>query len=77
MWYPTTRTEGVGPNKRKIDQTIGHDAYMHDGSINGGMSATDLLTYSSGSHCGAPLSALTGQPHPMGMAALALASKDY
>jgi hypothetical protein len=76
-WYPTTRIEGSGRHQHTVSQNIGHDDYMHNGSIVGGMSATNLLLYSSGTHCGAPLSAMTQQPTPMGLAALALDSPDY
>lgn len=77
VWYPSERIEGSGRNRRKVAQGIEHSAYMHDGTIAGGMNATNLLTYSSGGHCGAPLETLTGQRHPMGEAALALASTTH
>jgi hypothetical protein len=73
VWYPSVRLEG----KRKVKQRIEHSGYMHDGFIAGGMDATNLETYSSGDHCGAPLTSITGQRHPMGQAALALSSTRY
>jgi hypothetical protein len=77
IWYPATRTEGSGPTKRTFKQPIEHSDYFHDGAIAGGMGADNLLAYTSGSHCGAPLTAHTGQLHPMGWAARALNSDAY
>ncbi len=78
VWYRYQKVDtrvgrGGGPSRHEI----GHDEYMHDGSITGGMDATDLLAYSSQGHCGAPLTAVTAQIHPMALAALALTSSDY
>jgi hypothetical protein len=73
LWYPSVRFEG----KRKIKQGIEHDGYMHNGSIVGGMNATNLAAHTSGDHCGAPLESATGQRHPMGQATLALTSTEY
>jgi hypothetical protein len=74
VWYPRVYITKSG---KPVSQDIPHDEYMHDGNLAGGMGATNLETYSSGGHCGAPLVTLTGQPSPMGVSALALSSHDY
>ena len=77
LWYPAVRTEGSGRDRVKVKQGFEHGSYMHDGSIDGGMAATNLAAYSSGGHCGAPLELVMGERHPMGVAALALASTAH
>jgi hypothetical protein len=76
-WYPATRTEGSGRQRQRFKQPIEHSDYHHDGTIAGGMDASNLLAYTSGGGCGAPLTEARGQLHPMGVAALALSSNDY
>lgn len=69
-WYTT-----IGRDNRP--QFIGHSDYMHNGSVRGGMSATNLRAYTSAGHCGAPLARSDRTAHPMGVVALALGSTNY